>query len=115
MRSGASSSSSSNSSSSSSSESKDSEHAEKQESEQNTDGAEESEETQESGATRATGRRVGVRGVLPEGKGVVQGTRGACSRKEPTENGTESWVVFEDGGKFWLCFSGTRNEKVFGP
>ena len=30
--------------------------------------------------------------------------KGRVLEEEPTENGTESWVVFEDGGKgkFWL-------------
>ena len=28
--------------------------------------------------------------------------KGRVLEEEPTENGTESWVVFEDGDKFWL-------------
>ena len=35
--------------------------------------------------------------------------KGRVLEEEPTENGTESWVVFEDGGKFWLFLG---NEKV---
>ena len=35
--------------------------------------------------------------------------KGRVLEEEPTENGTESWVVFEDGGKLWLFLG---NEKV---
>ena len=35
--------------------------------------------------------------------------KGRVLEKELTENGTESWVAFEDGGKFWLFL---ENEKV---
>lgn len=94
------------SSSSSSSESKDSEHAEEQESKQNADGAEESEETQESGDVSDGEDRWEFEVYFPKEKGWF---KGRVLEEEPTENGTESWVVFEDGDKFWLFLG---NEKV---
>ena len=86
---------------SSSSKSKISEHAEEQESKQNTESTEESEseEPQESSDASDGEGKWEFEVYFPKEKGWF---KGRVLEEEPTENGTESWVVFEDGDKFWL-------------
>ena len=40
--------------------------------------------------------------------------KGRVLEEEPTENGTESWVVFEDGGKFWLLIGALWAREAIG-
>ena len=52
------------------------------------------------------------RAYFPKENGWLPWFKGRVLEEEPTENGTESWVVFEDGGKLWLFLG---NERKSGP